>query len=506
MPGRALTLLATAKSNVGIALLTMPFAFRRAGSLGAALVFATAALATLYCMKLLSEVLAAVHGEQLAGMRGSNIVPMEDVREEEIGLIVKAKNRRKKAGFERLDDGAEDDGSELDSAGTPSDASSESDGGNTSSSSLSSSPSLSPSQTPPPVSASASLSSLRAVARAVSPRGSRWSEPVAVLCDVSLFLAMIGACIAYVSFLCSLFARMFGGAPRWPFVLLSIAGFGGVAFVNRIGGVLSRIAAVGVVTLLFGVTVFLGQLLSTSDSSSDSPCSQSDVEVPVVAWATLAEVFGVAAFSNEGIVGLAAPIYADANDRARRWYLVFACCVILGCLMLNSLVGYVGLFCGANPPPDLVTDSLSFSEPVHAVAIVLLMAQIACTFPQVMFVVLQILDERLPEKLRSQRRVHLASRFLVIVATCVAGGVSDNVGALVALFGGLANAVVTFVLPVIFHEVYFFDASAPRVSLKRVANGILVVVAAVAAILATLGAINDLLLVESEPSQDPEGG
>ena len=57
--GWFLTFSTTLKSNVGIAILAMPYAFDKAGWLGAGVMFALTAAATAYTVRLFSEVLSA---------------------------------------------------------------------------------------------------------------------------------------------------------------------------------------------------------------------------------------------------------------------------------------------------------------------------------------------------------------------------------------------------------------------------------------------------------------
>ena len=210
--------------------------------------------------------------------------------------------------------------------------------------------------------------------------------------------------MAYVSFLCKMALRITPNVPRALYACLFALVFSSVAFVRRVGGVLAKIAAVGVVVLLFGALVYIFETISTCGEATAMSSTTSGEDLSPVAapaepsslmapeaedvrsfeWSTIAEAFGVAAFSNEGIVALASPIFADSNAKSRVQYLFMVFGVIFVCFVLNSSIGYAGLFC--SPPggvPNVITDDLTFSNPLDAFVNLLLAGQIACTFPQV---------------------------------------------------------------------------------------------------------------------------
>ena len=104
---------------------------------------------------------------------------------------------------------------------------------------------------------------------------------------------------------------------------------------------------------------------------------------------------------------------------------------------------------------------------------------------------LQVLDEHTPDSVRQRPKLRYIPRVAVLVLICGLGGAISNVGAILALFGGMANACVTFVLPVVFHMMLFNDWK--WLSKQAALHIAIIVFSSVAALLATLGALEDLL-------------
>lgn len=185
--------------------------------------------------------------------------------------------------------------------------------------------------------------------------------------------------------------------------------------------------------------------------------------------------------------------------------------VIAFCFVLNSVVGYSGLFCSGGPAPNVITDSLSFSKPLDAAVNALLALQIAwcvafwrlcarqafaathaavSTFPQVSFVVLQVLEEYTPDKIKKAPKLQYVPRVAVLLLICGLGGALSNVSAILALFGGASNACVTFVLPIVFNMSMFRNWQWR--SWRTALNLSILAASTAAAILATLFAAIDL--------------
>ena len=330
--------------------------------------------------------------------------------------------------------------------------------------------------------------------RAVCSRCSNGNVYLCQVSDILLFLAMAGACVAYMSFLCGTLTRVLPFSERWMWAVAFALLYSLLAFVNRVSGVIAKIAAFGVASLLFGTAVFGVEAIGRGCTRTVSP----------LRLGSLPECFGIAAFANEGLLALASPIYAEARPTTQRYYFFHALGTIFFTLLLNASVGYIGLLC--SPPdehPDLITNQLHLNDPLAALALILIMLHVACTFPQVAFVLLQIVNEwtcallsyacggRNHASLR-QRTCLLSIRVAVVLMLCAAGGIIANVGALLALFGGLANAAVTFILPIVFH-MSLFRSKIQWWSIATLLQVLIILAATVAGSLATYSAARDLL-------------
>ena len=82
---------------------------------------------------------------------------------------------------------------------------------------------------------------------------------------------------------------------------------------------------------------------------------------------------------------------------------------------------------------------------------------------------------------------------MTIALICGVGGAVTNVGAILALFGGIANACVTFVLPIIYWMM-MFRAQWHWKSRQTALHCGIVIFSSIAAVLSTVSAAEELLL------------
>lgn len=502
------TIMATIKSNVGIAIMTMPYAFSRGGWLGSAILFGGCALAASYCVHLYLLVIddlresnsRVAHGaptnqETMALMGGATVLESPDTSIVPLSPPFNPRNTS-------LNGGGDSDASPFalddNDDSLPATLNLETiDLNDTTMEELDSDQELDDIMAASP---STILKKEVRTLRAVAYASTRNSKLIARLADASLFTVMFGACMAYVAFVSRSFHRLLPIISRQVYVWILIFLYTPMAWTRKVSGLVARVSGLGVFVLFLGGLVYLAETLYSCEEAA------SVVEKPpAIAWSTMAEAFGIAAFSNEGLVALSAPIYAEFNPAKRHRFRLIAFATIALLLSLNSSIGYVGVYC--SKPTNVITDGLRPHESwVDAIIVISMTIQVLSTFPPVSFVMLQSMDSFLPSFVVNRRPIQVGFRIVLLWAICLMGGYVDNVGALVALFGGLANAAVTFVLPCVFFLMNFYP-QGPLKHLYTTGQGALIsvilVLAATGGILATIVAIQDLAAVEEgEPLEE----
>ena len=157
---------------------------------------------------------------------------------------------------------------------------------------------------------------------------------------------MYGSCIAYLVFIGDNMASLFSlglsdhsGMAAW--VCISLVILLPLCYLKQMNllaltsgfGMMSVLAAVAIITY-FGFTA--------PPFDEQSPINKNDgttSEPPLFNIKQLPVLFGLAAFSNEEIVGLCLPIHASTPFFLRGWYMIIAAISVGMILVMNLVIG-----------------------------------------------------------------------------------------------------------------------------------------------------------------------
>jgi len=279
-----------------------------------------------------------------------------------------------------------------------------------------------------------------------------WWLATAVLC-----LAMLGANTAYLVFIKENMSAVVSEhiIPDYAWILFSLFILIPFSWLRSIKW-FSPLSVVGVTCVLVAVfSVYVYGILEIDPKGAGS--------YGIFEIKTIAIFFGLAAFSNEGIMGLSIPI-EDAMKKPKFYFFLAGdlTLFIITCFYVTFAV--VGLMLYGDDVESSVT--LNLPDPIKSITIVAICLQLIFTYPQVLFITIRTLEPKFfgQENINfdeygqyNLRRFFVVKlkyiwfRTSLVLITAVVALVVPHFGLFLAFIGAFCNSLVIFLLPPLFY-------------------------------------------------------